>query len=168
MRRLATLSLLWVLAAASTAAAASPDAEESPEPSDVPARVEPYARTMDVVRAVDQRFADLPSLEDVQNEESRTFDIGPVVAGSWIHVLPTFGSIMQFSPDPDDAGRWLGLGGAVVEVMLVADCVTTDVRPYLDDPSLGDPCAWRHTYLYQVSQAGDTQLLFDAGSPETP
>jgi hypothetical protein len=163
-RRLATLALLATLTttgSAATVAAAAP----SPAPSSLvtfdPSGTE---RVLDAVRAVDPRFAELPDVEDAQ----RRADHALIMAGSWVDVLDTFGRLAVQVPGTTVDDPWYGLGGSVVQVMLVADCVTEDVLSYVVDPSKGDPCGWRHTWLYRVSGSGEATLLYDEGSPDTP
>lgn len=165
MRRLACLAILVTLVAASPTAAASP----SPGPSgDAPPLFDGVKHTLDVVRALDPRFGDIPDLDDAKREVAALFDYAPVLAASWIAVVPTLGSQMLYFQDAITDDPWFGLGGNLVEVMLVADCVTTDVASWVADPDKGDPCGWRHTWLYRVTTSGEATLLFDAGSPDTP
>jgi hypothetical protein len=83
-------------------------------------------------------------------------------------VLDAFGRLAVQVPGTTIDDPWYGLGGSVVQVMLVADCETEDVLSHLADPSKGDPCGWRHTWFYRVSGSGEATLLYDEGSPDTP
>ena len=163
MRRLVILAILVTTMIASPVVAASP----SPIPSGGPGFIANIERTLDVVRALDPRFAGLQNVDEARAEMAAEFDFGPVMAASWIGVLPTFGSFALDGPPTTTGDAWFGLGGSIVEVMLVRDCVTTGIELYLQDPSKGDPCAWRHTWLYQVSASGEATLLTEAGSPDT-
>lgn len=160
-RRLALLVTLATVASTATVAAAAP----SPTPSSAPQLISPgTGPVLDAVRAVDPRFAELPDPDQAQ----RQGDYASVLAGSWISAIDTFGQLAAIAPGPVVDDPWYGLGGSVVQVMLVADCVTEDVLSYLAEPAKGDPCGWRHTWLYRVSGSGEVTLLFDEGSPDTP
>ena len=154
MRRL-VLSLL----ALALCAGATPAMGPSPDPSAGPLSTDGSAMT--AIRGLDPRFADLDEYADVQRRASSTFDFAPIVAGSWIHVLPTLDQFVdQYGFATDQA--WAGLGlGRVVEVMLVADCETPVTAPVS-----ADPCSWRHTWLYRVLPTGEVVPLYDAGSPD--
>lgn len=160
-RRLATRVVLTEIGSTASVSAASP----SPAPSSA-VRFDPTGteRVLDAVRALDARFAELPNVEDAQ----RQADYASVMAGSWMDVLDTFGRLASVAPRAVTGDPWYGLGGSVVQVMLVTDCVTEDVLSYVSDPTKGDPCGWRHTWLYRVSGSGEATLLFDEGSPDTP
>ncbi len=131
----------------------------SPEPLTNPLHANDPA--LAAARGLDPRFADLPDYADVSRQVSSSFDLTPMLAGSWIHVLPTFD---EFAARSDFLGdpAWSGLG-RMVEVMLVADCPTE-----VTFPVSRDPCDWRHTWMYRVLPTGEVAPLFDAGSPGMP
>jgi len=153
MRRpvLASVSLalsLWAVGMPATA--------QSPSPTP-PAT--PGALALAAVRAVDPRFGDIDDFSRAQQRVSREFDWAPVVAGSWIRLVPTYGSDMDLHPSlqlPD----WVAPRVRVVEVMLVADCAELADNGFPDD----DPCGWRHQWLYRVLPTGEVVLLYDQGS----
>lgn len=117
-----------------------------------------------LVRAQDSRFADLPTIDEVQITMAANFDFAPALAGSWIEVSETFATTMDLGL----AGpAWLDPGtGRIVEVMLVAGC--PDTLKGAIPPTAPDPCAWRHTWLYHVTPDGTVTVIADAGSRDTP
>jgi hypothetical protein len=147
--------LFLVLMALGLCAAPTPVMGASPEPSGGPPSTDALA--VDAIRSSDARFADLQDYADVSRQMARDFDIMPLVAGSWIHVLPTFDQYTGASGLFNDPA-WTGLG-RVVEIMLVADCPT-----HITAVAATDPCGWRHTWLYRVTPAGEVMALGDAGS----
>ena len=152
MRRVVlVLMTLTFGAGAAPAMGASPEPLIGSDPAD--------GRAVAAVRGTDPRFAALEDYANISQRAASTFDITPIVAGSWIHVLPTYDQFIgQYGTvmDPDGSGL-----GRVVEVMLVADCLT-----HITTVEAVDPCAWRHTWLYRVLPDGSVTQLLDAGSPD--
>lgn len=137
-----------LVASAVHAAAASPAPSSGPWPAG--------DRALAAVRAVDPRFADLPDYADAWRHAATEFDLAPVLAGSWVHVLPTFQQMGM---------AWMDLGqGLLVEVMLVDGCPTTLTGVGIGGS--GDPCAWRHSWVYHVLPTGEARLVSDGGSPD--
>lgn len=90
------------------------------------------------------------------------FSWAPTLAGSWIHVLDSFGGLF----DGFDGLGFMDHGGRLVEVMLVDDCVATEITgETLADPAAGDVCGWRHTWMFHVTAAGEISIVYQAGSP---
>ncbi|MFN8623750.1 MAG: hypothetical protein U0869_23665 [Chloroflexota bacterium] len=92
---------------------------------------------------------------------SADFDLSPLWAGSWIGEASTFsavGDLVRAYP------TWLDTGtGRIVEVMLVDGC-TGDVRA---DPS-ADPCAWRHSWMFHVTDDGTVTVVGESDTPDRP
>jgi hypothetical protein len=133
-------------------AASSPD--PSPGPTREPTQSE---RAVELVRAVDPRFADIPMLEELQDDLALA-RYSVVLAGPWIGALESSGRIDDFA----GTMGWFDLEGRVVQVMLVGPC-DTDADAVLPE---SDPCGWRHTWLYHVDPAGTVTLVYDAGSDD--
>lgn len=156
------------LAGLAMALAATPISAASPAP---PRRADAlHEQALDAVRAVDLRFAGLPDVDVVWREASEGSDWGRLTSESWIGVLKTFGEGFRFSAGADDwtdADTGLGL---FVEVMLVADCATSengDAFPFVDSLSEGDPCASRQTWVYRVLPDGEAMLVGEGEWPDT-
>ncbi len=116
------------------------------------------AAAVAAVRAMDPRFADLPTRFEQQVLMSQEFDWAHLLAASWIGVLPTIATTFDVGPDVD---AWVDTGmGRFVEVQLVAGCPGT-LREY----PVEDPCEWRHSFVYLVSPAGVPTLVVEAGDP---
>jgi hypothetical protein len=138
-----------------------PATAQSPEPS---AALTSCDRAIAAVRSVDPRFIDIPDYDEVNRRVLATFDLTPLLAGSWIRVLPTFQPCGESATDDPDP-QWIDLGlGQVVEVMLVSDCQT--VGNDLEPRPVRDPCAWRRQWIYRVLPTGDVVLVAAGGSAD--
>jgi hypothetical protein len=134
--------------------AGSPVTGASPEP---PAPVMlPQERAIAIVRGIDPRFAQLPDYLEAYQQAARELDMAPILAGSWINVLSTFEA--QGLP-------WTDLGrGLLVEVMLVQGCPDTLAGSGV--PGSGEPCEWRHSWIYRVLSTGEVQAIAEGGDPD--
>ncbi|MFN8623112.1 MAG: hypothetical protein U0869_20430 [Chloroflexota bacterium] len=155
MRRTGALVLALALllpGAAALAQSPSPDASPAADPTQ-------GDLALAAVRAMDSRFADLPDLQRVRIEAARSFDLTPLLAGSWIGVLPTYDNFF----DPSEHGpAWTDIGtGRLVEVMLVDGCPET-----VDLSATADPCAWRHSWIVQVAPDGTTTVVAEGGASD--
>jgi hypothetical protein len=115
------------------------------------------------VCALDDRFAALPTFDEARRKVAARFDYAPIVAGSWIHLLPTFSGFADPLVLGETPPAWMDLNDiSLVEVMLVDDCQES-VRDLLAPT---DPCGWRHTWLFQVDPDGTVVVLGQAGDDD--
>lgn len=148
-----SILLLSMVLGATMVALASPGAALASVPTPWPL---PQEVALTAVRAIDPRFADLPTHEQAYQQSVSELDMAPILAGSWINVLSTFETQ---GPPWTDLGR-----GLLVEVMLTDGCL--DRMADVQIPGDGDPCRWRHSWIYRLLPSGEAVLVTEGGDPE--
>jgi hypothetical protein len=131
------------------------------QPSPVPwrsgqARVT-RAEAVALVLATDERFAGVEDFEHLRRLAAREMSFLPLLGSSYYRVLPTLTTEEPY----EDMIIWRHPGNWLIEVTLAEDCT----EPHDETRPLPDPCAWRHSWFYQVQPDGTVSLLFDEGDP---
>lgn len=144
------LALVLGVGGGSTFAASPEPTLGSPTASDV---------AEDAVRALDPRFATIEDYEMAARHASAAFDFAPVMAGSWIRVLPTFGQEFE-ALGGVDVPAWIAGDVRLVEVMLVDGC-PDEIRYSLPTQ---DPCASRHHWFYRWTPESGPTLIAETDS----
>lgn len=143
-------------------AATAPTLGQSPSAGPPAIEAEPASigrdEAISLVRALDPRFAGLPDYEAQRKESARSFSWAPLLASSYVRVLPTTQN--EFADPRGVDFRYPA--GWLIETTLVADCSDLSENGMI----VVDPCAWRHTWVHYVTPDGTVATLHDTGDPE--
>jgi hypothetical protein len=154
---------LWVAGAAIVVClilgGAFATAQPSPDPWSSEQAPVTAAEAVALVLATDERFAGVEDFEHLRRLAAREMSFLPLLGSSYYRVLQTLTTEAPYA----DMILWRSPGNWLIELTLVEDCTL----PLDESGPWPDPCAWRHSWFYQVQPDGTVSLLLDEGDQAT-